>query len=107
MGRRLGRWHGRPDGWSLMAIGQMRQTIFDDSNLSLFQQSLNDQFSQIAKVPFVNGTKIDDVELTTGQANTINHKLGREAVGYFVISNSANTVIWNDAFSGVTNIILT
>ena len=90
-----------------MPIGQMRQTVFkDDANLALFQQSINDQFSEVAKIPFTNGTMINGVALTTGQANVVNHKLNRKAVGYFVISNLANSVIWNDAFSGDTSITL-
>lgn len=89
-----------------MAVGQMRQTVFDDSNLSLFQQSINDQFSQVSKVPFVNGNKIEDIDLTTGSANTVDHKLGKKASGYFVFSNTSQSTIWNDAFSGDTNIVL-
>lgn len=76
-------------------IGQMRQTVFTDSNLQLFQDSLNDQFSQIGKIPFINGRLIEGQVLASG-ANVINHKLGRPAKGYFVTSKSANVGIWND-----------
>lgn len=90
-----------------MAVGSMRQTIFkDDPNSSLFQQAINDQFSQVGKVPFMNGNQLDSITLTTGQANTIETKLSRKAVGYFIFSNSANAVIWNDTFSSDINIIL-
>ncbi len=89
-----------------MPIGQMRQTIFTDSNLSLFQQSITDQFSQVAKIPFMDGMLIKDYPLTSSTINTINHKLGRQALGYFIISNTVNTAIWNQAFSGDVNIVL-
>lgn len=90
-----------------MPIGQMRQTIFkDDPTLSLFQQAIQEQFSQVGVIPFMNGNKLDDIDLTTGTTNIVNHKLARKAVGYFVILNSANSVIWNDDISGDTTITL-
>ncbi len=88
-----------------MAIGQMRQAIFTDANLALFQQSINDQFSQVGKVLFMDGTLLEE-DLITGQANVINTKLARRANGYFVVSNSANSTIWNDAFAGDISITL-
>ena len=87
-------------------IGQMRQSIFDDSNLTLFQAAINDQFSQVAQVPFINGVKLSSVSLITGQANTINTSLGRKASGYMVISKSANADVWNDAISSSNQITL-
>lgn len=84
----------------------MRQTIFTDSNLSLFQQALNDQFGQIAKIPFINGLLIQGVALSSAGATSVNTGLGRSAQGYFVTSNSANSVIWNADFSGTTSVSL-
>lgn len=83
-------------------IGQMRQTIFKDSNLSLFQQSVNDQFGQVSKIPFMNGNLLTDVELLIGQENIIDHKLGRKATGYFVTASDAGTVVWNSVFTDTT-----
>lgn len=83
-----------------MPIGQMRQTVFsDDPNLSLFQQSVNDQFSQVSKIPFINGNMLTDIELTAGVENNIEHKLGRTAVGYFVSANGADSTIWQTSFT--------
>lgn len=89
-----------------MALGQMRQTIFSDTQLSLFQQALNDQFSQISKIPFINGQLVSGVVLVSSGATSVNTGLSRVAQGYFVISNSANSVIWNDDFSSDTSINL-
>lgn len=76
-------------------IGQMRQSIFNDSNLTLFQQAINDQFIEISKIPFINGRLIEGLVITSSGVNQIEHKLGRQAKGYFVTSNGANSVIWN------------
>lgn len=88
-----------------MPVGNMRQTIFNDTNLSLFQQSILDQFSQVGKIPFMNGTKLDDIDLITGQANTVDHKLGRKATGYFIFLKNTTADVWNDPIAGETNII--
>lgn len=85
-------------------IGQMRQTVFPDTNMTLHQSAINEQFSQIGKVPFMQGRSVTQ-SLTSG-ANTVEHKLGKTASGYFVTSLSANTAIWNDTFSGTTSITL-
>lgn len=89
-----------------MAVGQMRQTMFEDYRISQFQDAANQQFSQISKIPFINGNLISDQALTASTANTIDTKLGKKAVGYFVISNTANTPIWNDSISSDTSIVL-
>lgn len=89
-----------------MPIGQMRQTVFTDQTLTQMQSALNDQFAQISKIPFMNGRLIESVHLTSGQANVVNTGLGAEAQGYFVTSNSANSVIWNDTISGDTALSL-
>ena len=85
-----------------MAIGQIRQIISDETSVVQMQQSLNDQFNQIAKIPFINGSQLTAIALVTGSLNSINHKLGRKAQGYFLTSNSANAVVWNDAFNDTT-----
>lgn len=84
----------------------MRQTVFTDQTLTQLQSALNDQFAQISKIPFIGGRLLQGVALIAGQANVVNTGLGAEAQGYFVTSNSANTAIWNDAFSGETAISL-
>jgi len=82
----------------------MRQTVFDDTNLSLFQQAINDQFSQVSKIPFMSGNFIQDIALSG--TTTVNHGLGRQARGYFIASNNANVTIWNDAFSDDTSLTI-
>ena len=87
-------------------IGQMRQTIFDDSKLTLFQAAINDQFSQVSQVPFINGVRKASISLITGQANSVNTSLGRKAIGYFITSKSANADIWNDSIESDSQITL-
>lgn len=87
-----------------MAIGDLRETIFTDQVLTQFQGAVKDQFSQIKQVPFMNGALFSGVTLTSGSSNTLNHKLGRQATGYMILQNTANSNIWNDTISGSTSI---
>jgi len=82
----------------------MRQTAFtDDTQLTMLQQSLNDQFGKLQHIPFLNGNLIAGVSLLSGD-NIINHKLGKLASGYFITSLNANTPIWQ---SGLTTTTIT
>lgn len=87
-----------------MPIGQMRQTIFEETNLTLFQDAINDQFRQLAKIPFINGNAVNGV--TVSGTTAVNHGLGRQAQGYFITSSSVAVPISNDSFSGTTTITL-
>lgn len=77
----------------------MRQTISTDANVTQLQAAINDQFGAISAIPFMNGVLLTGVSLVTGSTNTINHKLGRLAQGYFVVSKSTGAIVWNDTFT--------
>lgn len=47
----------------------------------------------------VNGHQIDSIDLTAGEANTINHGLGRNLRGYIVVRKDANASIWDETSS--------
>ncbi len=87
-----------------LPIGQMRQSFFSDSNLSLFQQALNDQFNQLAGIPFLNGRMISAV--TISGTTVVDTGLQRKAQGYFVTSIDSSNTIWNDAFDSDLSITL-
>jgi hypothetical protein len=87
-------------------IGQMRQTIFDDSKLTLFQAAINDQFSQVSQIPFINGVRLSSISLTNGVANTVDTSLGRKASGYMIILKDANADVWNDSIESDSQITL-
>lgn len=80
----------------------MRQTIFEDAKLTLFQAAINDQFSKVQGVAITKGILITNQ--TISGTTTINHSLGRKASGYMVTSINSNVNIWNDSFSGTSSI---
>lgn len=78
-----------------MASGQMRLTVFDDSKMTLFQQAIQDKFTEIFGIAICNGLLLTDVSLVSASTTNVNHTLGRTAKGYVVVSKSANANIWN------------
>lgn len=82
-----------------MAIGEMRRSVFTGEvkakDMELHQQSVVDQFSKVAQVPFMNGVLISGLALTTGAANNVQHKLGKVPQGWFIFLQNANSVVWN------------
>jgi hypothetical protein len=89
----------------LMPIGQMRQIVSGDQTIQQLQDALNDQFNQLALIPFINGRLIEGQTLSAG-ANTINHKLGRAIKGYFLTSCSSPTTISNGPLGDTSNFVI-
>lgn len=82
-------------------IGQMRQTVSSDGEINQLQAALNDQFGAIIATAILNGHRLPANALVAGQINNVNHKLGRQALGYFVTSMTATAgaLIWNDVLT--------
>lgn len=57
----------------------------------------------ILALPILNGNEIDEIKLIAGKAQAINHLLQRVPQGWFLLDNTANTVIWRTAmFNSLT-----
>lgn len=65
---------------SLPNIPQIQQT---SEEANRFMQSVTEKIGQIVKCPLLDGRLIQDVELEIGD-NNIEHKLGRNLLGYLV-----------------------
>ena|ERR1035437_1971864 len=49
------------------------------------QSNIQDVLSQIVLDPFIDGITLTDINIRVG-SNTINHTLGRNVIGYIVVS---------------------
>ncbi len=71
-----------------------------DPVVNRIQEHIEQAFQPITKAEIIDGAFLQSVELTTGSDNIVEHKLGRQVIGYIVVSKSANSVIFdkiNDA----------
>ena len=67
-----------------------------DQTLNLMQNRWGSVLNPVLQNPLLYGNLIADVALTTGD-NTINHRLGREPLGYIIVAVDAAAVIYQVA----------
>lgn len=48
-------------------------------------------------LPILNGVEIDSIRMSAGKPNAINHLLQRIPQGWFLVDNTANSVVWRTA----------
>jgi hypothetical protein len=77
----------------------MRQTQSNNPDIVQLQSAMNDQFAQLRQIDILNGLRLTSIALTSAAVTNVNHKLGRQALGYFVTSASAGALIWNDTLT--------
>lgn len=74
------------------AIGLLQQKEYELNQLQKnIIQPINNLFE---KNVFIDGGFIQGVSLLSASTTSINHKLGRKYVGYFITKLNANSVIW-------------
>lgn len=65
-----------------------------DDVLSRFQDNVRDAFSQVTRLPLLDGNLIEGISLVSGSDNRVAHKLGRVPRLWFVVDLDANAVVW-------------
>ncbi len=70
-----------------------------DQDLMGVQEQTQGLVKYLAQLPILDGNLIEDIELTSGTAKSVQHQLGRSARGYFVTKKSANAVVWDSVSS--------
>ncbi len=68
-----------------------------DISVNKIQDNLDKFFEGLRKVNILNGTLIKNVDLTTGSANRIEHKLDRIPEGYIVVKKNAVADIYDNS----------
>lgn len=66
--------------------------------LNRIQGQVGKTFDKITACPLLDGILIEDVALTTSATN-VNHKLNRVPIGWIVVNNNANAVVYSSAAS--------
>ncbi len=78
-----------------MAITPFKKIRTQSPAIEYFQSSTNAVFADIVNREILDGILLRDIPLLTGQTNLVNHKLQRKAVGYIVVRNNANSVVYD------------
>lgn len=68
-----------------------------DQDLMSVQDNVKDFSDQFLSLPLLDSVFLEEIQLTTGQDNLVDHKLGnRRARGFVVARRNANSVIYED-----------
>lgn len=81
-----------------------RQINTSDKNLQLIQSAIADAVAPLDSTPFVGGVKLTSLALIAGQDNLVAHKLGKTPTDFIVTWQGANSVIWTQASSAISNV---
>ena len=78
-----------------MSLKNFQKIKTDDEGIMLFQDYVYATINSIVKCPIVDNTVIEDIALVAGVENRVDHKLGRNPVGYIIIKKNAQSDIWD------------
>lgn len=69
--------------------------VTDNKDVKDLSNSMKEFAKQLASSPIIDGILIRDIDLTTGSVNIIQHGLGRNVIGWILVSNSTGCIIWD------------
>lgn len=79
-------------------IPRFRRINVKDNDLRLVQDSSEVVLTALISKSILDGLIIKDVSLLT-TTTSVDHKLGRELIGWIVISNSSDSRVWDEQAS--------
>ena len=71
--------------------------------LNSVQDQIEQSVTPIAESEIVDGNLIKEIDLTTSADNLVEHKLGREPLGWIVVRKFADANIWESLTAGGVN----
>ena len=75
----------------------------DHPEMTMMQTRWSQILSPLLNLPLVKGSVLQSVALSSSASpNVINHKLGRNLQGWFLVRNRANAVVWDSQDSNST-----
>ncbi len=78
------------------------QIITDDKNLQLIQNNVNNSLKPLESSPMNGGVVLNNVSLTTGQDNVVQHTLKHTPTLFLVGNLDSNSVVWMTASNSST-----
>lgn len=78
----------------MAGIKDFKKVANTSEDTAKLQERLQEYLQPITKCPLIDGVLLTDLVLPAG-TNTISHKLGRKLIGWIVVRNQANSVLWD------------
>jgi len=74
-----------------------RKIFTEDPLQQRLQDSIAQSFAQFEKLPQLDSVIVTNVALSGAVDNAVEHKLGREIIGWQIIRQNANAVVYESA----------
>lgn len=87
-------------------LKKFRTVRLNEVDESLFQDNVSDYLSQLDNKPQLDSVIIPNINLSTNPL-AISHGLGRTWVGWQLINQNTNTVVWSPSSAVNNNLFLT
>ena len=78
-----------------MSVRNFKKIESDDPVLNRVQQKIQDFLTPFIRSPIIDGVLITNVNLQTGQANPVEHKLDRKIQGWIAVRQRGQAQIWD------------
>jgi hypothetical protein len=75
-----------------------RKIITEDRELNQLQTNVDEAIAPFIRSPILDGRLIENVALING-TTAVEHKLGRQILGYIIVAQDASASIYNSALS--------
>jgi len=88
-----------------VAITPFRRVRSADNVIRQLQDATDTVFKDISDRQIVDGNILEGIEITGGTPKVIDHKLGRELIGWQVVRKNVTTDIWDSQDTNATPIL--
>lgn len=78
-----------------MAIKSFKRIQSTDRVVNQMQDNIEQVLRRIISSAILSGQLIEDVDIVTGTEKVVNHGLGRELRGWFIVRQNANANLWD------------
>lgn len=78
-----------------MALPPFIKIYQGETSVQRFQDNVYDSIQPLLKSTLANTQLVKSVALVTGQDNVVNHDLGKDLVGWLVVRQRSESVVWD------------
>jgi hypothetical protein len=78
-----------------MGLGSFKKIQSDDDVQNRFQDNVANALDPIVQQEILGGNLLRGISILTGVDNNVPHKLGRKLLGWMLVRNRANSVVWD------------
>lgn len=79
----------------MAGVPDFKKVANTNEETSKLQERLQEFFTPIQKCPLIDGVLLTNISLVSSGTNSVAHKLNRAPLGWLVVRNRSNSIIWD------------